>query len=415
MTDHAVSDVDLSDATQFDDGIPHARFAAMREASGLTGNKTDEPDGGFWSVGRYMDVCAVSRDTETFSSAAGHIQIYNIDEDALAARASMIDMDPPDHTRLRKLVSRAFLPTAIREYETAIEARVRSSLDEFTLAGGGDWVASVAKPIPIAIICDMLGVPAEDRDLMIELTDHLVAGTSNAELDPGAYGNTTPLRLLPFNSPAAHALREYAVELVRSRRREPRDDLVSMLADVRVDGENLREDELANFFRLLVFAGNETTRTAIAHLGLLATQCTDTFEALYQTPERIDGAAEEVIRYASPILYFRRTASRDVTLSGTAVHRGQRVVMWYASANFDEAQFERPRRFDINRPKPRVHAGFGGGGAHICLGAWLARLEIGVLLREMAARGLRLRTVEPPDYVSSNFVNGIERLSLEVV
>lgn len=414
MSEYSSADTDLSGPKPFDQGIPHDVFAEMRNQPGLTWNATGDTDGGFWSVARFADVAAISRDTETYSSAVGHIQIYNIDEDALEARASMIDMDPPEHTRLRKLVSRAFLPTTLQANLPALYERVRAHVQKVVAEGGGQWVSEVSKPVPIGIICDMLGVPPEDHELMIELTDHLVAGTSDKPLDPGAYGNTTPLRLLPFNSPAAHALREYAVRLGRERRAAPQDDLVSLLVDVEVDGERLSEDEFANFFRLLIFAGNETTRTAISHLAMQASQFPESFARLYRQPEHMDSAAEEVVRYASPILYFRRTATRDVTLADTTVCKGQRVVMWYASANFDEARFAMPFSFDIARRRPRGHAGFGGGGAHLCLGAWLARMELRAILETLAESGARLHA-GTPEYVSSNFVNGVERLDVEFV
>ncbi len=261
--------VDLADPSLFGSGIPHQAFAAMRATPGLLWNAIGgDVSDGFWAVTRHADVVEVSRDPETFSSAVGHIQIYDIDDDALDARASMIDMDPPIHTRLRRLVSKAFTPRHVQSYTPAVRARVRAALDDLVAGGGGDWVDRVAKPIPIGVICDILGVPEADHALMIELSDHLVAGTSSAPLPPDAYGNTTPLRLLPFNSPAAHALNEYALNLGRRRRHDPQDDLVTKLIEAEIDGERLSEEEFANFFRLMIFAGNETTRSSMSHLAL---------------------------------------------------------------------------------------------------------------------------------------------------
>ena len=404
---------DLSDPRQFDSGIPQAAFAALRAMKGLAWNPIDNSaTDGFWSVGRFDDVAAVSRNTELFSSAAGHIQIYSIDEDALESRASMIDMDPPMHTHLRRLVNPGFIPRAIERYVPTVRKRASALLDRLQGDGGGDWVAGVAKPIPIGIICDMLGVPEEDRDLMIELTDHLVAGTSAEPLDPNAYGNTIPLRLLPFNSPAAYALTEYARKLGEERRARPRDDLVTQLVSTEIAGERLTDSEYTNFFRLLVFAGNETTRTAMAHLALLMCQHPNQFEMLRTNRQFVPNAVEEVVRFSSPILYFRRTATRDTELSGTPIKRGEKVVMWYASANFDEARFEDARSFDVTRGRLPVHAGFGGGGVHTCLGAGLARLELTELLNEILDRNVTLSLREQPTYVRSNFVNGIEKLSV---
>ena len=403
---------DLADPGVFNRGIPQDVFAELRAGPGLAWN--DLPDdgvgAGFWSVGRFDDVAAVSRDPETFSSYQGHIQIYNVDEDALAARASMIDMDPPDHTRLRRLVTPGFMPRKVKTYADTVRLRAGHLLDQMLKQGGGDWVKSVSKPIPIGIICDMLGVPPEDHGLMIELTDHLVAGTSSAPLDPHAYGNTTPLRLLPFNSPAAHGLSEYALHLGQKRRADPQNDLVSKLVTVEIDGERLTDAEYANFFRLLLFAGNETTRSAMSHLALYLHDHPQEFARIKADPALLDTAAEEVVRYASPILYFRRTAMRDVVLSGTQIRQGDRVVMWYSSANFDADRFADPMRFDVARPRLPVHAGYGAGGIHTCLGAGLARVELTVLIDEILKRDIQLEVQGSPEYVDSNFVNGIEHL-----
>ncbi len=413
MSDRSGISVDLSNPDLFDKGIPQAAFAELRAKPGLAWNAINgnEADG-FWSVGRFDEVAAVSRDPETYSSAVGHIQIYNIDEDALQARASMIDMDPPEHTRLRRLVNPHFLPRNIKAYVPFIKARVTTLLDRMQETGGGDWVTGMAKPIPISVICDMLGVPEDGHDTMIELTDYLVAGTSSKTLDPNAYGNTTPLRLLPFNSPAAHGLSQYALALAEKRRADPKDDLVTKLVTVEIDGEKLTDEEIANFFRLLIFAGNETTRSAMAHLALQLAQFPKQFERAKHEPALIETAAEEVVRYASPILYFRRTATRDTELSGTPIKKGERVVMWYASANFDDRRFPHALSFDVSRPRIPGHAGYGGGGIHICLGAQLARLEIAILIEEILRRNIRVEIVGEPEYVHSNFVNGLEHLEV---
>ena len=343
--------VDLADPALFGSGIPHQAFAAMRVTPGLLWNAIGgDVSDGFWAVTRHADVVEVSRDPETFSSAVGHIQIYDIDDDALDERASMIDMDPPIHTRLRRLVSKAFTPRHVQSYTPAVRARVRAALDDLVAGGGGDWVDRVAKPIPIGVICDILGVPEADHALMIELSDHLVAGTSSAPLPPDAYGNTTPLRLLPFNSPAAHALNEYALNLGRRRRHDPQDDLVTKLIEAEIDGERLSEEEFANFFRLMIFAGNETTRSSMSHLALYLVDHPEQFASVRSDRTLLAGAAEEVVRYSSPILYFRRTATRDCELSGTSIAAGEKVVMYYAAADFDPEVFPDPLGFDVSRP-----------------------------------------------------------------
>lgn len=407
--------VDLADPALFGSGIPHQAFAAMRVTPGLLWNAIGgDVSDGFWAVTRHADVVEVSRDPETFSSAVGHIQIYDIDDDALDERASMIDMDPPIHTRLRRLVSKAFTPRHVQSYTPAVRARVRAALDDLVAGGGGDWVDRVAKPIPIGVICDILGVPEADHALMIELSDHLVAGTSSAPLPPDAYGNTTPLRLLPFNSPAAHALNEYALNLGRRRRHDPQDDLVTKLIEAEIDGERLSEEEFANFFRLMIFAGNETTRSSMSHLALYLVDHPEQFASVRSDRTLLAGAAEEVVRYSSPILYFRRTATRDCELSGTSIAAGEKVVMYYAAADFDPEVFPDPLGFDVSRPNSPANVAFGGGGAHFCLGASLARLELAELIDEIVERNFTIEVAGEPEFVDSNFVNGIEHLEVRI-
>ena len=414
LVDHPMAESDLADPATYDRGIPHERFAELRANPGLVRN----PDGpwgtAFWSVTRLDDLVAVSRDPTTFSSAVGHIQIYDVDEDVRDARASMIDLDPPIHTRLRRLVSSAFTPKHVQDYVDDVRRRIGDRLDALEAAGGGDWVAEVAAPIPIGVICALMGVPEADHDLMIEMTDHLVEGTSSAELDPGAYGNTKPLRELPFNSPAAFGVEEYARQARRDRLADPRDDLLTQLAVAEVDGERLSETEYARFFQLMIFAGNETTRSAMAHLAVHLVDHEEQFDQVRADGDLLDGAVEEVVRHSSPILYFRRTATVDTVLAGTEVAAGEKVVMWYASANFDEAHFVDPLVFDVDRPRVPGHVAFGGGGAHFCLGASLARIELAELVAETLRRGLRIQLAGEPEMVSSNFVNGVARLPIEV-
>lgn len=406
--------IELHDADTFDAGIPHELFARMREDPALTWTPDMDQTRGFWSVGRHADLVTVSRDTETFSSAVGHIQIYDIDGDALEARASMIDLDPPVHTRLRRLVSSAFTPRHVEGYRLAVRERVKNCLDALEADGGGEWVSMVAAPIPIGVICDLMGVPEEDHAYMIELSDHLVAGTANEPLEPTAYGNTVDLRLLPFNSPAAFAMAQYANRLAERRRQDPQDDLITKLIEAEVDGERLTEDEFSNFFRLMIFAGNETTRSSMAHLALHVDRFSDAFGRVADDRSMLGTVADEVVRYSSPILYFRRTVTRPTVLSGTELTVGDKVVMWYASANFDDDVFDDPLEFQPDRSSVPTHVAFGGGGAHFCLGASLARLEVAELIDEMLERNLEFTDIGRPEYVQSNFVNGIDRLDVGV-
>ncbi len=408
----AIASINLHDPAVFQHGIPHEAFAQMRNTPGLTWSPDDDGTRGFWSVTRHDDLVTVSRDTATYSSGEGHIQIYDIDEDALEARASMIDMDPPVHTRLRRLISSAFTPRHVQDYRAAIQVRVRACLDELQQRGGGNWVDIVAKPIPIGVICDLMGVPEEDHNHLIGLTDHLVAGTGAEPLEPTAYGNTIDLRLLPFNSPAAFAMSEYAARLADVRRATPADDLITKLIEAEIDGERLTTEEFANFFRLMIFAGNETTRSSMAHLALHMQRFPEAFDAVRADRSLLSALTDEVIRYSSAILYFRRTVMAPTVLSGTELAVGDKVVMWYSAANFDENEYPDPYAFRVDRPPTSPHVAFGGGGAHFCLGASLARLEISELIAEILDRNLVLETVGEPEFVESNFVNGIEHLEV---
>ncbi len=276
-----------------------------------------------------------------------------------------------------------------------------------------DWVAAVSAPLPINVFVSILGIPDEDAAFMVELSDALVAGTSAEPPDPHAYGNTTPLRLLPFQSPAAHAMFEYGRRIGEERRRSPTDDLVSRLVHAEVDGDRLTDQEYCNFFQVLVFAGNETTRTAMSHAILQFGENPDELERLHADPSLVPSAIEEIVRYASPVIHFRRTATRDTEIRGVPIRAGERVVMWYASANFDEEVFPDALRFDVGRQNGESVA-FGGGGPHYCLGAFLARLELRVLLEEMIARGIRIELTGPPHRVASNFVAGIHSLPVRL-
>ena len=394
------------------DGIPHDRFAAMRAAPGLAWHPYE--DSGFWAVTRHRDVQAASRHPEVFSSELGHTNLWDLEADALEARRSLIDTDPPDHTRLRRIVSRHFTPRNVARFTAAARAIAAELLDGFVASDGGDWVKSVAAPLPIRIIMLMLGVPETDADHLIELSDHLVEGTGDhPTLPPDAFGNTTPLRLLPFASPASHALFVYGEELGKRRRAAPANDLVTELVRA-AEGGGLSPAEYRNFFQLLVFAGNETTRTAIVHGALAFAEAPDELRRLHRHPGLLDGAVEEVLRWATPVMHMRRTARCDTTLAGTAIAGGDKVVMWYASANRDPDTFSDPFRFDVAR-SPNEHLAFGGGGHHFCLGASLARMEIRVLLEELLARRVALRRTGEPQRIASNFVHGVASMAMEPV
>ena len=401
---------EIADPRLYLDGIPHEQFARIRAMPGLAWHPYG--DNGFWAVTRHADVRAVSRNPAVFSSAIGHTNLWDLEADALEARRSLIDTDAPDHTRLRRMVAGAFTPKNIRRWEEAVRDITVELLDEFVARGGGDWVEMVAAPLPIRVILAMLGVPVADAGYLVALSNYLVEGTSDTQsLPPDAFGNTTELRLLPFNSPASHALFEYGEVMRAKRRADPRDDLVTHLVKAEADGGRISRHEFRHLFHLLVFAGNETTRTAISHGAMALAAHPGQWQRILHDRELIEPATEEVIRWATPVLHMRRTAAADCELAGTAIAAGDKVVMWYGSANRDEAAFTDPLRFDVGRAGIE-HFAFGGGGPHLCLGAFLARLEVSVLLEEMAARRLFLEQLSEPVRVASNFVHGV--LSVEM-
>lgn len=406
MTATAPTSPNVTDPSLYLDGIPNERFAEMRATPGLMWH--DYHDGGFWAVSRHADVKTVSKDSHIFSSAVGHTNLWDLEADALEARRSLIDTDAPDHTRLRRLVARTFTPKNIRRWEDTVRLITVELLDEYLETGEGDWVEHVAAPLPIRVILTMLGVPVEDAGYLVELSNFLVEGTGETQsIPPDAFGNETELRLLPFNSPASHALFEYGEKIGNLRRADPQDDLVTSLVQAEAeDGDRLSGSEYRNLFQLLVFAGNETTRTALSHGAMALADHPDQWQRVLDDPSLVDTATEEILRWASPVLHMRRTTTSEVELSGTKLSAGEKVVMWYASANNDEAVFDDPFTFDVGR-RDNAHFSFGGGGPHSCLGAFLARLEIIVLLEEMAKRNMHLSRLGEPVRAPSNFVHGV--------
>jgi cytochrome P450 len=413
----AVVREDLSsiDIEIYEQGVPHERFRLLRERDPVHWHPWSWSGGGFWAITKYDDVVAISKDSETFSSAKGHIYLWELDDEALEVRRSLIETDPPDHSRLRRIVSSAFTPRKVKDYEEFTRTIVGDLLEAALAEGEVDLVEALSAPLPINVLVSILGVPEGDAPYMIELTDHLVEGTSDRPLDPSAYGNTTPLHLLPFNSPASWALFEYGRRIGEERRKNPADDLVSRLVQADVDGDRLSDVEYTNFFQLLVFAGNETTRSGISQGMLALMEHPGELERLADDPSLVPTAVEEILRFGSPVMYFRRTVMRDTEIRGVPVREGEKVVMWYVSANYDEEVFEDPYRFDVGREGPRESTSFGGGGAHYCLGAWLARLELRILLEEMLKRKLRFELNGRPRRIRTNFVNGIESMPVRVV
>jgi len=410
-----LANVDVASPRVYAEGVPHEALAAIRAHDPVHWHPWTGTRGGFWLLSKHADVLAVGKDPTLFSSQIGHIALEEREPDALAVRQSLIETDPPDHTRLRKLVSYAFTRSKVKEYEDYTRAIVQDLLDKAIAKGEFDWVTEISEPVPITVLISILGLPQEDAPMLIELTSEMAAATDpDYRPDPDKYPTDIDPRLLPFGTPAAHYVFEYGRKIGEERRRNPTDDIVSRLVHAEVDGERLDETEYSNFFELFIFAGNETTRTGISQGILALMQHPDEFARLEADPSLIPSGVDEILRYGTPIIYFRRTATRDAEISGVPVQAGDRVALWYVSANFDEDVFEDPQRFDVAR-RPNPHVTFGRGGPHFCLGSFLAQLEIRILLEEILARKVRFELTGDPVRLSSNFINGFKSLPVRVV
>ena len=402
--------IDLTDQDEFQRRVPHDWFTWLRENAPVHWNP--EPNGrGFWAITRHQDVVAISRDTDTFSSEIGASALEDLEPDALEARKSMIDMDPPGHTALRRRLTPEFTRRAVADYELRVRHTVHEVLDAALPKVEFDFVHDVAATIPIRVLCDILGVPAGDQKLLVDLGDRMFGNTdpqvADVLLDSEA---SEQFRLLPFRSPAAAEMFEYSRWLAAQRLDAPRDDLVSHLVHGRAGAPPLRDRDFDAMFLLLVVAGNETTRSALA-LGI---QAFAEHPAAWERVRESGGhelplAVEELLRYTTPLHHFRRTATRDVVLHDTQIAEGDKVVVWFTAANRDDAVFDRPDELDVTRAS-NPHTSFGRGGPHRCIGEHLARLEIAVTLDELRRRVGRIEVVGEPVRVRSNFTNALRVL-----
>jgi cytochrome P450 len=410
-----LANVDVASPRVYAEGVPHETLAALRAHDPVHWHPWPGTRDGFWLLSKHADVLAIGKDPGLFSSQIGHIALEDREPDALAARQSLIETDPPAHTRLRKLVSYAFTRSKVKEYEDYTRVIVQDHLDRAIAQGEFDWVSAISEPVPITVLISILGLPQEDAPMLIELTSEMAAATDpDYRPDPDKYPTDIDPRLLPFGTPAAYYVFEYGRKIGEERRRNPTDDLVSRLVHAEVDGERLDETEYSNFFELFIFAGNETTRTGISQGILALMQHPEEFARLEADPSLVPTAVDEILRYGTPIIYFRRTATRDTEIRGIPIQAGDRVALWYVSANFDEDVFEDPQRFDVAR-RPNPHVTFGRGGPHFCLGSFLAQLEIRILLEEILAREVRFELTGEPVRLSSNFINGFKSLPVRAV
>ena len=410
----AVDDIDLSDLDFWTRPLEEreAAFAALRAERPIAPMvfpglpHMGMPESTYHSVTRHADIVEASRHADLFCSGKG-TNIADLPPDFNDFFGSMINMDDPRHARMRRIVSRGFTPRQLELMKTDVEGVAAQIVDEMAERGEADFVTDVAARLPLRIILDMMGIPRSQEQFVFDHTNVILGFTDPEYVDD----IEDPVGVTSAILTAGSELAQLVSELGEARIKDPGNDLVSALVTSEVDGEKLSPQELASFFILLVVAGNETTRNAIAH-GLWA---------LTQHPDQkqrwlddIDGlaptAVEEIVRWASPVIHFRRTVTRDgVRLRDHEFSEGDKVVLWYWSGNRDEAVFDDPHRFDLGRT-PNDHIGFGGPGPHFCLGAHLARREVSVMFRELLRRLPDIHAVGEPDRLRSGFINGIKHL-----
>ncbi|MEV6302351.1 cytochrome P450 [Actinoplanes sp. NPDC051861] len=395
--------IDFTDPEIYVHGIPQAEFAEARRNSPVCWIPQERgsagfDDDGYWAVTRHADVMAVSRDSETFSSRE-NTAIVRFQPDMTRDRIEMqqlvlLNMDPPQHTKQRAIVSRGFTPRAINSLRETLTARAERIVAS-TAGDVGDFVTEIACELPLQAIAELIGVPQDDRRNVFDWSNSMIG------YDDPEYGGVQD----PMTS--AMELLGYAMQMADDRQTCPRDDIVSTLVKAEIDGEHLSTDEFGFFVLMLAVAGNETTRNAISHGMLALLEHPDQWD-LYKS-SRPRTAVDEMVRWGTPVNAFQRTATRDTTVGEVEVKAGQRVAMFYGSANYDEDVFTDPQTFDILR-SPNPHLGFGGSGAHFCLGANLARLEIDLIFNAIAEHMPAIALAGDPQRLRSGWLNGIKHL-----
>jgi cytochrome P450 len=405
---------DVFDPQVFGRGIPHEALRWLRDHEPVSWQAEHEvldwPAGpGYWAVTRYADVKEVLRNPDPFSSWLGATQIRDPEPDDLDfIRRMILNLDPPEHNRLRRLVSAVFTRRRLDRFSEQITGRARRLLAGVAADGGCDLPVQVTDDFPLANLADLLGIPIEDRGLLLRWTNRVIGyqDPEHAEVMRGKDGK-------PVNPRSPAMLRDmfdYAHRLADAKRGEPADDLMTALVQAEVDGRALDDAELEMFFFLVVIAGNDTVRSALPGGVLALAEHPDQQQLLRARPELLPGAIEEMLRWHPPVLSFRRTATRDTELRGQRIRRGDKVVVYHVSAHYDERQFPGPMRFDIRR-EPNDHLAF-GQGPHLCLGAHFARLQLRIFFRELTDVLPPVRLGARPTRLTSNFINGLTHLPL---
>ena len=390
MPDHAIDLLDLAHVEA--GGPPYELFARLRRESPVH-RHAEQGGPGFWAVTRYDDVVEVSRDSATWSSYAGGTMIADATPEQLfVVRQMMLNMDPPQHTKLRALINKGFTPRMVTHLHGRIGELARAIVDRVAPQGACDFVTEVAGELPSYVIAELMGIPLDDGRELYRLTERM----HTADRSPEGIASGTQ---------AIFEMLSYANGIRAAKRERPANDIASTLLAAEVDGEKLTDLEFDMFFLLLINAGGDTTRNLVAGGMLELLRRPDALRSLRDEPRLLPGAIEEMLRFCSPVVHFRRTATRDVVLGGQPIAAGEKVVVFYASANRDETVFSDPDTFDIGR-SPNEHVAFGGGGVHYCLGANLARVEIRAMFSEVLSRLHDMELAGPVERLRSNFING---------
>lgn len=404
---------DLTSHDSFAKGAPHNTFARLRRDDPVHWTTYDQGED-FWSITRNADITEMNRNTAVFSSARG-IRMEDQSYEEYLARRTFQETDPPEHMMTRIKVAKAFSKPVIAQFEEDIRKLCDEILDEALAQDSFDATKEIARQLPMRMLGRILGLPDEDLPWLVEKGDALIANTDPDFTDHVLDQMTTDeFRMMPFNSPAGAELFQYAKKLMADK--DASGDTSGVLHMIRQparDGSVITEEEFRNFFCLLVAAGNDTTRYSIA-AGIQA-MChqPELLEQMQAGGDIWDTAPDEIIRWATPAIYFRRTAMQDYELHGKTIREGDKVLFWWASANRDEAVFDDPFRVDLFR-SPNKHLSFGQGGPHVCLGMWLARLEVRVLFQELAKRIKSVQADGDHEFLRSNFVGGIKKLPVRI-
>jgi hypothetical protein len=402
---------DIVNPDVYVNGVPHATFQRLRDEDPVSWCE-DKEGSGFWAVTRYDDILMASHNTRVFSSARG-IRLENMNEEELQARRTMMEIDPPEHTNYRRMVQPPFSYREVSAVEEAIRLLARSVMDDLGGSKEFDFVDAIARQLPMRMLGKMLGITDSDGKWLARQGDALIGNTDpEYTTHPVGLVNTNQYRLLPFRSPVSQDLFAYAEKQAQLRRTNPTDDVISMLLRPKRDGEPLSEHEFKNFFTLLVAAGNDTTRYSMAAGMLALIEHPGQLAELRENSSLMASATEEILRWGTVTMHFRRTVTEDTELGGKRMKAGDKALLFFISGDFDERQFPDPFRFDIKRI-PNDHLAFGLKSPHKCIGEHLARVEIRVLLEELLPRLVEVRLNGPVERLRSNFISGIKHLPLK--